>query len=413
MKKKYNNKVVFLFFIFYNKNGDNMKFIKDIEIKNKKVILRSDLNVTIKDGKIIDDTKIIKSLTTINYLLANNNSIIILSHLGKIKSESDKEKNTLYPVYLRLKELLSVNVKFSKTSKGEELEALSKKLQPKEILLVENTRYMDYPEKLESKCDLDLAKYWASLGEVFINDAFGTSHRCHASNYGIKKYIDSAYGFLIEEEKEKLDELINNPKKPFTVIMGGAKVEDKLKLISELLKYCDHLIVGGGIANTFIYSQEYEVGKSLISTENISEIKELAKEYNNKIIIPIDFYVENNNEKIYRKLNEIKKDDIIYDIGEESIKLYKEIIDKSNTIFINGTVGLYEDERFKYGTNELLNILSKSSGKTYVGGGDAVSATNKLGYTDSFYFKSTGGGATLEYIINKSMSSMEEKNDSY
>lgn len=385
-----------------------MKFIKDIEIKNKKVILRSDLNVTIKDGKIIDDTKILKSLKTINYLLENNNSIIILSHLGKVKSESDKEKNTLYPIYLRLKELLNTNIKFSKTTKGEELEILSKNLKPKEILLVENTRHMDYPEKLESKCDLDLSKYWANLGDIFINDAFGTSHRCHASNYGIKKYIDSAYGFLIHEEKEKLDELINNPEKPFTVIMGGAKVEDKLKLISELLKNCDNLIVGGGIANTFIYADGYEIGNSLVSLENLNEIKDIIRDYKDKIIIPIDFYVENNKEKKYRKLNEIKEDDIIYDIGEESIKLYKEIIDKSNTIFINGTVGLYEDERFKYGTNELLNILSKSNGKTYVGGGDAVSATNKLGYTDSFYFKSTGGGATLEYIINKYMSSLEE-----
>ena len=385
-----------------------MKFIKDIEIKNKKVILRSDLNVTIKDGKIIDDTKIIKSLTTINYLLENNNSIIILSHLGKVKSESDKEKNTLYPVYLRLKELLETNIYFSNTPKGHELEILTNKLEPKEIIIVENTRHMDYPEKLESKCDLELSKYWAGLGDIFINDAFGTSHRCHASNYGIKEYIDSAYGFLIEEEKERLDELINNPEKPFTVIMGGAKVEDKLKLISELLKNCDNLIVGGGIANTFIYANGYEIGNSLVSLENINEIKELIKLYKDKIIIPIDFYVENNTEKKYRKLNEIKKEDIIYDIGEETIKLYKEIIDKSNTIFINGTVGLYEDERFKYGTKELLNILKNSKGKTYVGGGDAVSATNKLGYGDSFYFKSTGGGATLEYIINKSMSSLEE-----
>lgn len=385
-----------------------MKYMNDIEIKNKKVILRSDLNVTIKDGKIIDDTKIIKSLKTINYLLENNNSIIIMSHLGKVKTDEDKQKNTLYPVYLKLKELLNNNIYFSKTTRGEELENIVNNLQPKEIVLIENTRHEDYPEKLESKCNEELSKYWASLGNIFINDAFGTSHRRHASNYGIKKYIDSAYGFLIQEEKEKLDELINTPTKPFTVIMGGAKVEDKLKLISELLKNCDNLIVGGGIANTFIYANGYEIGNSLVSLENINEIKELIKTYKNKIITPIDFYVENNNEKKYRKLNEIEKNDIIYDIGEESLKNYKEIIDKSNTIFINGTVGLYEDERFKYGTNELLNILKSSNTKTYVGGGDAVSAANKLGYTDAFYFKSTGGGATLEYIINKSMASLED-----
>ena len=411
MKKKYNNKVVFLFLLFYNKSGDIMKCINEIKIKNKTVILRSDLNVTIKNGIIIDDTKIIKSLKTINYLLENNNSIIILSHIGKVKSEEDKNKHTLLPVYKRLKELLNINIYFSKSTRGEELENLIKNLKEKEIILIENTRHEDYPEKLESKCDLELSKYWASLGNVFVNDAFGTSHRCHASNYGIKKYLDSYYGLLIEEEKTKLNELINNPEKPFTVIMGGAKVEDKLKLISELLKTCDNLIVGGGIANTFMYATGYEVGNSLVSLENIDEIKELIKKYKNKIIIPIDCYVENNNEKVYRQINEILKDDIIYDVGEETINKYKEIIKNSKTIFINGTVGLYEDERFKYGTKELFNILKNSDAKTYVGGGDAVSAANKLGFNDDFYFKSTGGGATLEYIINKKMISLEENND--
>jgi len=388
-----------------------MKCINEIEIKNKKVILRSDLNVTIKNGNIIDDTKIIKSLNTINYLLENNNSIIIFSHLGKVKSEEDKIKNTLLPVYNRLKELLDVNIYFSASTTGEELEILVNNLKEKEIILVENTRHKDYPEKLESKCDLELSNYWASLGDIFVNDAFGTSHRCHASNYGIKKYIDSYYGLLIEEEKTKLNELINDPEKPFTVIMGGAKVEDKLKLISELLKSCDKLIVGGGIANTFMYAKNHEVGNSLVSLENIEEVKELIRNYSDKIIVPIDFYVENNGEKKYREIKDLTKDDTIYDVGEKTLEKYKEIIDSSKTIFINGTVGFYEDERFKFGTFELFNILKLSNAKTYVGGGDAVSAANKLGYKDDFYFKSTGGGATLEYIINKKMVSLEDNND--
>lgn len=385
-----------------------MKYIKDYKINNKKVILRCDLNVSIKDGKIIDDTKIIKSLDTINYLIENNNSIIILSHLGKIKSETDKEKNTLYPVYLKLKELLNNTVYFSKTTRGKELEDIASNLKEKEILLIENTRFEDFPEKLESGCNLELSKYWASLGDIFVNDAFGTSHRRHASNYGIKKYLDSYYGILINEELTKLKELTVNPKKPFTVIMGGAKVDDKLALIEEMLKECDKLIVGGGIANTFLLAENYNIGSSLSNKDYIPQIKQILTNYKDKIIIPTDFYVENNGIKKYRKINEIENNDIIYDIGIESIKEYEKIIDDSNTIFLNGTVGLYENENYAYGTKELLSILKKSNKKVFIGGGDAVSATNKLGYSDSFYYKSTGGGATLEYIIEKKLIALED-----
>ncbi len=385
-----------------------MKYIKDIDVSNKTIILRCDLNVTIKDNKIVDDTKIIKSLDTINYLLENNCKIIIMSHLGKVKSLEDKEKNTLYPVYKRLKELINTNIYFSKCTKGIELENLVKNLKNKEIILMENTRYEDYPEKLESSCDLELSKYWASLGDIFINDAFGSSHRKHASTYGIKKYIPSAYGLLINYELEKLNELINNKEKPFVVIMGGAKVDDKIKLIKELIKKCNYLIVGGGIANTFLYANGYNVGKSLITKESLDEVKDIIKNYKDKIIMPIDFVVENNQVINNRNLNEIKDDDIIYDIGKLSIEKYEEIINKSKTIFINGTVGLYEDERFKNGTYSILKILSNSKTKVFVGGGDAVSATNKLGFSDSFYYKSTGGGATLEYIIDGSLQALED-----
>lgn len=385
-----------------------MKYIKDYKINNKKVILRCDLNVSIKDGKIIDDTKIIKSLDTINYLIENNNSIIILSHLGKIKSETDKEKNTLYPVYLKLKELLNNTVYFSKTTRGKELEDIASNLKEKEILLIENTRFEDFPEKLESGCNLELSKYWASLGDIFVNDAFGTSHRRHASNYGIKKYLDSYYGILINEELTKLKELTVNPKKPFTVIMGGAKVDDKLALIEEMLKECDKLIVGGGIANTFLLAENYNIGSSLSNKDYIPQIKQILTNYKDKIIVPTDFYVENNGIKKYRKINEIENDDIIYDIGTISLKEYEKIINDSNTIFLNGTVGLYENENYAYGTKELLSILKKSNKKVFIGGGDAVAATNKLGYSDSFYYKSTGGGATLEYIIEKKLIALED-----
>ena len=377
-----------------------MKSIKESNIHNKKVILRCDLNVTIKDGNILDDTKIIKSLETINYLLNNNNSIIILSHLGKVKSEEDKINNTLYPVYLKLKELLKNNIYFSKELKGSNLETLVNNLKENEILLLENTRYLDYSEKLESGCNDSLSKYWASLGDVFVNDAFGTSHRKHASNYGISKYIESYYGLLMDDEIKKLNELINNPQKPFTVIMGGAKVDDKLELIEKLLVKCDNLIVGGGIANTFLASNNINIGKSLYNKEYIETIKKIYDKYKNKIIIPIDFYVDSLNTKQYRKINDIKNEDIIYDIGHETLNIYKDIIDRSNTIFINGTVSLYENELFKDGTYNLLKILKDCNKKVFVGGGDAVSSVNKLGFSDDFYYKSTGGGATLEYIIN-------------
>ena len=384
-----------------------MECVKN-SIQNKIVILRSDLNVTIKDGKIIDDTKIRKSIKTLAYLLENNNRVIVMSHLGKIKKEEDKEKNTLYPVYLRMKELLNNNIYFSKQTRGSELEELINNLSAREVVLVENTRYEDYPEKLESSCDEELSKYWASLAEVFVNDAFGTSHRKHASTYGISKYIDSYYGFLIDQEKTKLDELIYSKEKPFTVIMGGAKVDDKLKLINELLTRCDYLIVGGGIANSFMYANGYEVGNSLCNKEYKEDIVEIIKNNKEKIILPIDFYVENETNKEYRELNNIEKDDKIFDIGEKTIEQYKEIINKSKIIFINGTVGLYEDERFKTGTMEILEALSTVDAKTFAGGGDAVASINKLGYSGKLYYESTGGGATLEYIIDKKLAALED-----
>lgn len=384
-----------------------MKFIKDIDIKNKTVILRADFNVTIKDEKVLDNTKIRNTLKTINYILDNNCRLIIFSHLGKVKSEEDKKKNTLYPVYLELKNMVTTNVYFSEFTRGKDLEDKVNKLQPKEILLVENTRYEDFPRKKESSCDDELSKYWASLGEVFINDAFGTTHRKHASNYGIKKYLLSAYGFLINEEKTKLDELLYNSEKPFTVIMGGAKVDDKTLMIKELLKKCDNLIVGGGIANTFLYANGQNVGKSLISN-SIDEVKDIIHYNENKIILPKDFVVLNNNDVLTRNINEISENDIIYDIGSNSLNLYKNIIANSKTIFLNGTIGLYEDERFRKGTSTLLKYLSESNAKVFVGGGDAVTSVNELGFNDCFYYKSTGGGATLEYIIKGKLEAIED-----
>ncbi len=372
-----------------------MKRITEVDVYKKKVILRSDLNVSIKDGKIINDEKIKASLKTINYLIENNSKVIIMSHLGKIKNEEDKKSKSLKIVYKRLKELLNTKVYFSPYTKGEGLETLIDELKYGEVLLIENTRHEDLINKGESNCDLDLSKYWASLGDIFINDAFGTTHRKHASNYGISLYIESAMGFLVENEIKNLS-ILKKPKRPFTVMMGGAKVDDKIDLIKSVLKKCDYLLLGGGIANTFL-SINHKVGKSLISEKSIEDVKCLLKEYKEKIKMPLDVVVENNKVVNTKTVTEINDNDIIYDIGLKTIDLYKSYINKSKVIFLNGTVGLYEDKRFEKGTKEMLEIISNANVKSIIGGGDALASAHKFNIRD-FYFMSTGGGATLNYL---------------
>ena len=383
------------------------KTVKDIDIKGKKVIMRVDFNVPLDketNSKIMDTTRVDAAMPTIEYILSQGASLILMSHLGRPKGEANP-KYSLKPVYDYLKTKLPNNkVIFANDCIGEEVKKTAGSLNAGDVLLLENLRY----HAEEEKNDANFSKQLADLADVYVNDAFGSSHRKHASTYGIKKYLKSYYGLLIDEEINKLQELINNDKHPFTVIMGGAKVEDKLELISELLKKCDNLIVGGGIANTFMYAKNFNIGKSLVSLNNTVEIKELINKYNDKIITPLDFYVENGENKKYRKLDEINNEDIIYDVGPLSLERYKGIIDNSKIIFINGTMGLYENANYKYGTEELLKELANSNGKVFVGGGDAVSATNKLGYKDAFYYKSTGGGATLEYIISKHLAALED-----
>lgn len=382
-----------------------MKYIEEIELDNKKVILRLDLNVTIKDGVILDDTKIIKAIPTIKYVLNKNCNILIMSHLGKIKTEEDKKTNSLLIVSKRLEELLGTSINFVNMTRGEELE---ESIKNNRITLMENTRFEDLENKLESKCDEELSRYWASLGEVFINDAFGTSHRKHASNYGIKKYLPSAYGFLINEELIGLSPIIENVEKPFVVVMGGAKVDDKVQLISELLKECDYLLVGGGIANTFLKAKGFNIGSSLYSVDYVSNIKELIDQYSNKIWMPVDVVVKEEYEVKNKTIEEINSNCTIYDIGEETSNIYKDILSKANTIFVNGTMGLYEEEEYRNGTEALYKSLDTSSATIIAGGGDAVASVKKLGYENAFDFLSTGGGATLEYIADKKISCFDE-----
>ncbi|MCR5223757.1 MAG: phosphoglycerate kinase [Bacilli bacterium] len=380
-----------------------MKFIEDINVDYKKVILRLDLNVTIQDGKILDNTKIVKSLKTINYLLDHNCHILIMSHLGKIKTIEDKLKNSLEIVSLELSKLLNKNVCFIPETRN----ILPTILDNHEVCLMENTRYEDLDGKKESGNDSELAKYWASLGEVFINDAFGTTHRCHASNNGISKYIESGYGYLIKEELDGLDPVVNNIKRPFTVIMGGAKVDDKIQLIKSLLKECDNLLVGGGIANTFLKATGYNIGTSLYSEDYIDEVKDILKDYSNKIVLPIDVVINNNDEITTIDIKDLKEGSI-FDLGSKTLQVYRDILDESETVFMNGTIGLYEDVRYRQGTIELLNILRRCENIKIAGGGDALASINTLGYQDAFNYLSTGGGATLEYIADKTLKCFEE-----
>ncbi|MDY3934622.1 MAG: phosphoglycerate kinase [Bacilli bacterium] len=384
------------------------KTIKDYQYKDKTVIIRCDLNVPIKNNEIEDDTRINESLSSINYLIDNNAKIIILSHLGKIKTEEDKITNTLYPVYLKLKELLNTNVYFSKELMGESLEEKVKNLKEKEVLLIENTRYADYPDKLESSCDLNLAKYWASLGDIFINDAYGTTHRKHASNVGISQFLPSAIGFLIEKEMTKLDSIMNESTHPFTVIMGGKKISDKTLVIDNLIKKCDYLLLGGGMCFTFLKSMNLNTGLSIVDNDNIEYCKNILNNNKDKLILPLDIVTKDNKIK---NINEISDEDIGYDIGPKTIKEFTHILKNSKRVIVNGPMGVFEEEPFSHGTKEILQVLKENNIKTLVGGGDSASAVNQLGFTSEFYHISTGGGATLEYLSGKKLPGIEAISD--
>lgn len=371
-----------------------MKTIKDIDLKNKKVVIRVDYNVPMENGIIKDSSKIKKSLRSINYLLENNCRVVILSHFGRIKSEEDKAKNSLKVVAKELANLLGKNVKFLDNCYGDKVKNIVDNCGLGEVILLENTRFMDIYEKKESGNDLALAEYWASLGEVYINDAFGSMHRAHASTAGIAKFLPHAIGFLVMDELEHLNILIHNTPHPFTVFMGGAKVDDKLPIIKSLIERCDYLLVGGGIANSFLKAKGADIGNSIATSDEgiLNELKKLMDEYKGKIVLPVDFTID---------------DGIIYDVGNKSIEVYKKYIDKSEIIFVNGTCGKFEDERFMEGTSNLFKILNDSGKKVIVGGGDTASACIKFGFKDSFDFISSGGGATLEYIADGTLKALE------
>ena len=379
-----------------------MKTIRDFDLNDKKVIIRVDFNVPIKDGKITDDNRIVSSLDTIKYAIDNNAKVILMSHLGRVKEEADKEKNTLLPVAKRLCELLGKNVVFSHYTRGEKLENAINNLKPGDVLLMENTRYEDLDGKKESGNDEELGKYWASLGDIYINDAFGTCHRAHASNVGIASHLPSGIGFLVEKELENMMPVIDNPEHPLVVILGGSKVSDKIGLIENFIDKVDKILIGGGMAYTFLKAKKQNIGKSLLEEDKIDYCKDLLKK-TDKIVLPVDNICSKEIDGEVFTKDILDSDDIGLDIGPETVKLFKKYLADAKTVIWNGPVGMFENPKYATGTKELAAFLDKRKATIIVGGGDTASAIINLGYRDNMTHISTGGGASLELLEGKDL----------
>lgn len=385
-----------------------MKKITDLKLDGKKVLIRCDFNVPIKNGKIVDDNRIKESLKTINYCLDKHCKIILFSHLGRIKEKADLEKNSLAIVAKRLSKLLNKKVIFVDQTRGKKLEKAVEALSEGEILLVQNTRYEDLDGKKESSNNKELGKYWASLGDVFINDAFGTIHRAHASNVGIASNIESAIGFLVEKELNALS-CLNSPEKPFIVVLGGAKVKDKIGVIKNLITKADYILIGGGMAFTFLQSEGYDVGNSIVDHDSIDFCNEMISKYPNKIVLPVDINVtseySNETPNQIKDITEISSDEMGLDIGPKTVKIYKKYLKNAKTVVWNGPLGVYELSKYKKSTKQILKYLVDNHIKTILGGGDIVAAAKN--YKDEIYHASTGGGATLEYLEGKKLPGLE------
>lgn len=377
------------------------KTIKDYDLHGKRVIIRCDFNVPMKDGKITDDTRIQAALPTIEYAINESAKVILMSHLGRVKEEKDLVKNDLFPVAQRLSNLLNQKVLFCKATSGSELKDAVDGLKDGEVLLMQNTRYEDLNGKKESSNDSELGAFWASLGDIYINDAFGTAHRAHASNVGIASHLPNGIGFLIEKELNHLESL-KNPERPYVIIMGGAKVSDKIKVIENLAPIADKIMIGGGMAFTFLKAKEIDIGKSLLEEDSLEFCQKMIATYGDKLVLPVDVNVttEFSEETPHHicKVSEIGADEMAMDIGPETIAMMKEVLANAKTVFWNGPLGVYEMKEYQKGTNELLKTIANSSIHSVLGGGDIVAAASELGFKDKVSHASTGGGATLEFL---------------
>lgn len=388
------------------------KTIKNYKLEGKTVIIRCDFNVPLNSkNKITDYTRIKANLKTIRYAVMKGAKVILLSHLGKVKTALDKKNNSLYPVAEALSRYLNQEVKFSPETRGYELEKMVSELNNGDVLLVENTRFEDLCGNKESSCDEELSKYWASLGDIFIEDAYGSCHRSHASVTGIPKYLPSGIGFLIENELNKIDTVLNSDTHPFIVIMGGKKVDDKIVLIEKLLEKCDKLLVGGAMSFTFLKAMGYNVGKSIVSEEHISFCKRMLDKYPMKIVLPEDFITEKDDVLGNTLIEHFEDDDIGYDIGSKTVNKFNKILSTAKRVILNGPMGMFEEGRFSNGTYLIMKQLSEIKAKTVVGGGDTASAVNKLGFDKKFYHVSTGGGATMKYLEDGKLIGIEVIDD--
>ena len=380
----------------------NKKTVKDIDLKGKRVLMRVDFNVPMQDGKVTDDKRIRASLPTIKYVLDQGAALILMSHLGRPKSASDLEFS-LRPVSEVLASLLGIPVRMAPEFVGSEVETMVKELQPGEVLMLENTRF--HPG--EEKNDLELAKQMSVLGEVYVNDAFGSAHRAHASTEGVARFLPAVSGFLMEQELEYLGRAVANPEHPYIAILGGAKISDKIDVVESLLSKADKLIIGGGMANTFLAAQGLNMQDSLVETASLETAKSILAKSGDKLILPVDaviadkFDAEANTQVV--DVDKIPAGWRMLDVGPKTLELYKRALGGAKLIVWNGPVGVFEMPKFAEGTFALARMLAESGATTVIGGGDSASAVKKAGVAKQMTHVSTGGGASLEFLEGKEL----------
>jgi len=387
--------------------------LKEKQLEGKKVLVRVDFNVPLNEElEITDDTRIVAALPTIKYLISHHTKVILMSHLGRPKGKV-VEKLRLDPVAKRLSKLLLQEVRKANDCIGEEVEKIVSNMQDREVVLLENLRF--HPE--EEKNDYEFSKKLANLADIFINDAFGTAHRAHSSTVGVAKILPSCAGFLMSKEIEVLSNLMENPERPFVVLLGGAKISGKIDIVQNLLDIADKILIAGGMSYTCLAAQGYAVGNSLLEEYDLEIVRKMlkrAEELGNKILLPIDLViarkeVSEDAKSIMVGIDSIPKDGIGVDLGEKSLAMFEEAIKKARTVFWNGPVGVFEIDKFAKGTNRIARALADINGKaiTVIGGGDSIAAIDKAGFTKKITHISTGGGASLEFLGGKKLPGIE------